>query len=371
MSRASVLGRASMIVLAVAGLPILGTLAWWTLRPHREFAGVPEGTGTWAIAEGRGHHAFVDLISWRGQLYLAHVVAPYHMGTPRSRVAVGVSEDGETFEDIAELGLPGRDIRDPKLAVVGGRLFLYVLANDSFLALPHETLLATSEDGRVWSDFRRIGQPGWLFWRPETQDGKTWWAPVFRPGEAVLVRSGDGIHWMEVSTIYLGADASETALALLPDGSLVATVRLEPPDALLLGSDRSGTMVAWAKPPYRSWRHHRTGESRLDGPALFVVDGRAYAVGRRQPPPLLGLTGHGGLLSRKRTALYRVEEAGLVHLGDLPSSGDTSYAGVVVREEDVLVAYYTSDPRRDPPWLLGMWLSTEVRVARIPREAFR
>ena len=56
-------------------------------------------------------------------------------------------------------------------------------------------------------------------------------------------------------------------------------------------------------------------------------------------------------------------------LSDLPSAGDTSYAGAVIRDGDLYVAYYTSRIDRDYPWLLGMFLRSDVRMARIPVEA--
>jgi hypothetical protein len=94
-----------------------------------------------------------------------------------------------------------------------------------------------------------------------------------------------------------------------------------------------------------------------------------FAVARWQPPPHGGLWKLGGTLVRKRTGLYRVEPERLVYLSDLPSAGDTSYAGVVLREDALYTEYYTSRIDRDYPWLLGMFLPTELRMARIPLEA--
>ena len=111
--------------------------------------------------------------------------------------------------------------------------------------------------------------------------------------------------------------------------------------------------------------------TRLDGPNLFSLDGVVYAVGRYQPDPNGFLTRMGGILSRKRTALYRVEPDRLVRLSDLPSSGDTSYAGVAVRDGALYVDYYTSRIDRDWPWLFGMALRTDIRMARIPLDALR
>jgi hypothetical protein len=107
----------------------------------------------------------------------------------------------------------------------------------------------------------------------------------------------------------------------------------------------------------------RSQVTRLDGPALFRIDDTVYAVARHQAGRRGFWTRLGGALS---PALYRVEPGRLVHLSDLPSAGDTSYAGVVRRGDDVYVDYYTSRIDRDFPWLLGMFLRTDVRMARFP-----
>jgi hypothetical protein len=56
-----------------------------------------------------------------------------------------------------------------------------------------------------------------------------------------------------------------------------------------------------------------------------------------------------------------------VHLFDLPSNGDTSYTGVVVRGDDIFISYYTSPIDKDYPWVVGVCFlpKTEVRMARI------
>jgi hypothetical protein len=48
---------------------------------------------------------------------------------------------------VAELGVAGEDIRDPKFAAIGDRLFLYALPNRGFAAVPYGTVYATSTGG--------------------------------------------------------------------------------------------------------------------------------------------------------------------------------------------------------------------------------
>jgi hypothetical protein len=72
-----------------------------------------------------------------------------------------------------------------------------------------------------------------------------------------------------------------------------------------------------------------------------------------------------GLYSRKRTSIFLVEPEGLRYLTDLPSAGDTSYAGIVIQGNELFASYYTSPPAKDQTWLLGMLRPASIRMARI------
>ena len=102
------------------------------------------------VADGR-HNSNTDMILWRDRLLLVHDTRPYHLGTPESRLVVRSSKDGHQWETLAELAVAGKDIRDPKLAVIGGRLHLYALPNSGTYAVPESTVLATSDDAVRWS----------------------------------------------------------------------------------------------------------------------------------------------------------------------------------------------------------------------------
>jgi hypothetical protein len=66
-----------------------------------------------------------------------------------------------------------------------------------------------------------------------------------------------------------------------------------------------------------------------------------------------------------------VDPAELRLLTVLPSAGDTSYPGAVVVGDEIMVSYYTSRTDRDYPWLLGMLLPSELRLARLPLVSVR
>jgi hypothetical protein len=264
------------------------------------------------------------------------------------------------------------DIRDPKLAVIAGRLFLYALPNDSLQATPEHTVYATSSDGgRSWSDFQPLANEGWLFWRPKTRDGRVWYVPAYwhEHGASILLRSSDGVSWSQVAQLYQGEANDETAIEFLPDGRMLATARLEVAADSVLGHPDASTLLMTAAPPYTQWTRARSRVTRLDGPVLFRHAGRVFAVARFQPSRRGPFSHPASTLARKRTSLFRLEPERMVWLSDLPSAGDTAYAGAVLRNGALWVEWYTSRVDRDWPWLLGMFLPSEIRMGRIPLEA--
>ena len=366
---ASILRAVRLLLALLAGLLALVALpaAYLALRPNRAQVDPRLGVESWVVVSDGEHNSNTDMILWRGRFLLVHAASPWHLGTPRSRLLVKQSDDGRAWQTLAELRVPGQDIRDPKVVAIGDRLFLYALPNDSTYATPERTVLATSEDAARWTDFEPVGPDGWLFWRPKTRDGRTWYVPAYwhDHGESILLRSEDGRDWTQVSVIYRGEANDETAIEFLPDGRLLATARLEVSADSLRGHSDASTLIAVAKPPYERWSQAKSRVTRLDGPALFAHAGRIFAVARHQPGARGFWTRLGSTFSRKRTALYRVEPERLVHLSDLPSAGDTSYAGVVLRDGQLWTDYYTSRIDRDYPWLLAMFLPTEIRMARM------
>ena len=99
---------------------------------------------------------------------------------------------------------------------------------------------------------------------------------------------------------------------------------------------------------------------------LAPYNGRVYAIARYQATHARRYVELGGMYSRKRTSLFLVEDSGLRYLTDLPSSGDTWYAGVVaIQGVELYASYYTSPPEHDITWVMGMFRPSHIRMARI------
>jgi hypothetical protein len=341
-------------------------LGYWRLRPNGSIIDPSLGIENWTAVGDGMHNSNTDLIFWRDHFYLIHASSPWHFGSKKCKLVLWRSADARSWERINEFKFSDQDIRDPKFAAIGGRLMLYVLKNITFNPEPNGTAVMYSEDGVQWTEPAEIEPKGWLFWRPKTRDGVTWYVPAYwyEHGKSILLSSSDGIAWKQVSVIHEGDRNDETDIEFLPDGRMMATARLEISDNLF-GDLDACTLIAVSEPPYSEWTSVRCRVTRLDGPCLFPYDGAVYAVGRHNPDGDRFLNHYGGILGRKRTALYKLEENRLVHLSDLPSAGDTSYAGCVIRGDDLFISYYTSRIDRDYPWILGMVCPSEIRIARV------
>ena len=368
----------TILGLLVLGLAILFT--YWYLRPNRAQVNTEIVLDTWAITNDDLHNSNTDMIEWQGAYYLSFVSSPYHFGNDASVMHVKRSYDqGRTWDEVATYNPPDEDIRDPKFAAIGERLFLYALKNTSFVAEPYISVYAYTEDGVTWTDFALIPDlDGWLFWRPITQDGEMFYNSAYwwEHGKSVLLKSTDGIQWEIVSQIYAGGRNDETEIEFLPDGRMIATGRLEYATFAdgAFGDKRGATLIAVSEPPYETWTElTQSLVARLDGPYLFTYNDRVYSLGRFQPD--LGKSGpwtaQGSVLSRKRTALYEIREDGLAYLTDLPSNGDTSYVGLVIAGETSYATYYTSPLNHDFPWIMGMFSPTSVRMAKIDLPAMQ
>lgn len=321
----------------------------------------------WDVVNDGLHNSNTDLIFWREAFYLVHAASPFHFANKRCKLVILRSIDAKIWQRITEFGADGEDIRDPKFAAIDGRLFLYALKNRDFKAEPYTSVFTISVDGENWPHYQKIEPPGWLFWRPKTQDGVNWYVPAYwwEHGKSVLLHSQDGINWAIHSTIYEGDRNDETDCEFLPGGRMLVTARLEVSESIF-GSAQGCTLITAADPPYTDWTTRtKSYLTRLDGPCLFPYNGQIYTVGRFQPRLNGPFSLQGSAFAKKRTSLFSVQEDKLQRLFDLPSSGDTSYAGCVLRGDDLYTCYYTSDITKDPIWIYGMTRPSAIRMARI------
>ena len=321
------------------------------------------------------HNENTDLFRWHGAVWFVHRTAESQVLGPNSSLRIYRSRNrGRSFELQAVLPAPDdRDVRDPSFYEVGGRLHIKAitrLANfglrdtnvDSIAVETH------SDDGVTWSPFQPIGPVRWGFWSVREHDG-VHYSAAYEDGDlrVQLFRSTDGVQWTGGPIVYdVSADTPlETELVFMPSGRLLALVRMDGTDLEILGSaGRLRTKICWADPPYDTFAcPAELNGVRLDGPRAFFWRRRLFVVARKHflAPEI-----------RKRTALYEITGTldggplAISEWGELPSAGDTSYAGVArVDARRVLVTWYSSPPTDDINWVLGLIGQTDIWQATI------
>lgn len=179
---------------------------------------MPTALESWpAVADGL-HNSNTDLIYWRGEFWLAHAAAPWHFRSTRTRIVIRRSPDARAWTETASFSVPGEDVGDPKLAVIGDKLFLCFLPNRHFPEpQPYTTLVTASNDGAAWEAPAPVEPSGWLLWRPKKLgDELVVTAYWHEHGRAALLRSSDGRRWRTAGdTSYAGV--------VVHDGSVYAS----------------------------------------------------------------------------------------------------------------------------------------------------
>jgi hypothetical protein len=320
------------------------------------------------------HNENTDLIAWQGAIWLVHRTARSQILGPDSSLHVYRSDDGGAhFTQTALLPAPSdRDLRDPCFYVVGGSLFIKALTrlpvtSERDTAVDTVAVATQSADGVTWSALQPIGPHGWSFWRIKERAG-VYYTAAYADGDLsiALFSSTDGLAWTRGADVYtVSADTPvETEIAFMPSGRMLALVRMDGTDVELLGDHgRLRTKVCWALPPYASFDcpDEITGQ-RLDGPLDFFSAGRLFVVARKHLP-----TG-----MRKRTSLFEVTgtlEGGPIAVrewGELPSAGDTAYAGAAPLDgQRFLLSWYSSEVDLDESWINGIIDASDIWQATV------
>jgi hypothetical protein len=322
------------------------------------------------------HNENTDLIAWKGAIWFVHRTAGSQILGPNSSLRVYRSRNGgRTFRLQAIVPAPvDRDIRDPSFYIVGKRLHIKAITRLPGFALRDAdagsvSIETHSTNGRRWSRLNPIGPEGWGFWRVKELDGVLYSA-AYQDGDlqVVLYRSRDGVHWRSGPQIYgVSADTPlETELVFSPSGKrMLGLVRMDGNDFELLGNnDNLRTKICWARKSFRSFDCPQEFHGvRLDGAVAWWWHRRVFVVARKHIE---------GPDFRKRTALYEIKgnfEGGPLSIkewGELPSAGDTSYAGVSpLGGSRFLVTWYSSPLAGDPSWLEGFQGQTDIWQAQL------
>lgn len=326
----------------------------------------------------------------QGRLFLAFRNAPLHFASAKARLIVLSSPDlGRTWVYETSFAT-GRDLREPFLLEVDGRLLLYYaeLGDHAYTFEPLALWRSSRCGPRCWTAAEKWGGPGEIAWDFKVRAGRAWMTSyrgkhydLGTPSIDIRFRSSvDGLAWQDVGSgsVYRGG-ATEASFEFDRRGALWAITRNEDGDATGFGSQ-----VASAEPGAPgSWRFPaHSNPSRFDSPRLFRHGQQIYLLARRDLGPPAGarfpsLSGEfrkllvwaSYSLQPKRTALYRLDPASRRFdlVCDLPSAGDTAFPSIVrLSAHEFLIANYSSAfHHADRSWIWGQLNGTGIYFVRL------
>ncbi len=282
------------------------------------------------IWDAAPHNAFTDLVRFQDRWFCVFREGEGHV-SPDGALRVITSMDGVEWQSAARITSANSDLRDAKISVTpSGQLMLCgaEALHDTSQKF-HQSLAWFSPDGRNWSERFAIGEPDYWLWRVTWHKGTAYGVGyATRPGaEGVrLYFSKDGKDFKTLAqdkAFFSGREGNESSIVFQPDDGAVCLLRRD--------IDRGTAQIGVAKPPYTTWEWKDLG-LHIGGPHLLrLPDGRLIAAGRLQVP-----MAHTSLVWIDPTAGTAQEFL------TFPSSGDTSYPGLVLHEGILWVSYYSS-----------------------------
>ena len=286
------------------------------------------------------HNAFTDLIRFRGKWYCSFREGSGHVSADGA-VRIIRSEDGKKWSSAAHMTSERADLRDPKMCVTpDGKLMVTAAAALGERASGgHRCVVWTSSDGSEWSDMKWMdAEKNMWLWRVTWHQDTAHSVGYRTGGDERFVRlysSSDGVHYDTlVPRLFEKGYPNEATLRFLKDDRCLCVLRRDGP------RDNPTAQLGISRPPYEDWTWKDLG-TRIGGPDFtrlpdgrFVVAARLYDGGTRTS--LLWLD---------------PEEGTLDEFVELPSGGDTSYPGLVWREGELWVSYYSSHEGRTSIYL--------------------
>lgn len=286
------------------------------------------------------HNAFPDLIFAKGYYYVTFREGNSHVDNSNDGVVrVMRSKDFDQWEQVALFEHKDGDVREARLSVMPDGRILVNLAVGLWKDKTYEWLNSfvsfSDKDGKNFSALQKatidpslnvINEWVWrvtwnknvgygILYRSVGDQSKDW--------EVYLMKTTDGVKYDLVSQIRVSGRPNESTVRFDSNGKLYAMVRRE-------ADDKMG-MLSKSDFPYTNWKSTPLS-FRLGGPNFLFSGKDRLIMGSRYYQESKSNTGifvtdmHGKLLKRVL----------------LPSGGDNSYPGMVIRDGKLYVVYYSS-----------------------------
>jgi len=294
------------------------------------------------IWDRAAHNAFTSMIDFNGKLYCAFRESNGHVSDINGSIRVISSDDGQNWHSVELVSELGIDLRDPQLSItpdnkimlnIGGSIY----TGGKLVAMSPKVSFSDSQ-GTSFSPLQNIvldqaikTEKDWL-WRATWHKGKVY-AGVYQPSKdksVQLVVSEDGINYKFITTFEV-SQGNETTLRFRSNDEMVAIVRR--------GGNNNGA-IGSSTAPYKNWKWNAL-DRKLGGPDMMLLENGQILAATREY-----------LASEQKTILLKVDLNGsTTKLLTLPSGGDCSYPGLLLKGNTLLVSYYSSHEEKTAIYL--------------------
>lgn len=280
------------------------------------------------IWEADCHCAFTDLIFFKNKFYCTFREAFDHMSFD-GVIRIISSSDGEKWELSATIELKKSDLRDPKLSITSDNRLMLNTGSRKKTKKGVGTYSITyfSDDGNNWSEafICDSGKNTWR-WSTSWHNNKAYsMAYTGKDSLGAIYSSSDGKVWNKIQgEIFPKAEerGSETSIVFTEELAYCLLRRD-------LGTNHA--MLGTSIYPYSSWEW-KDLKQYIGGPKMISFGDKLLVSGRFYQDNTLF------------TAVTFLDPKSLEfeEFLKLPSSGDCSYPGLVLKDDILYISYYSS-----------------------------
>jgi hypothetical protein len=287
-----------------------------------------------AYQEGR-HKAFTDITFFDNQFFLVFREADKHAFGEDGVVHLYSSLDGAEWTFIQEIVQTGIDLRDPKFALNGDKLSLYIhgstYENQKIKSFTGYNLEYSQIDGwlapkSVFLDNLApvansiLGNEAWP-WRITWHENKAY-SVGYNGNEIFDIYSSDDGLFFEKQNVFqsISKDPSEATIRVSNSGEFYTMVR----------RNQGSTLLGRTRNPTGEWDWFAEIDiENFRGPNFLTLDDNKLLFS-------------GAFYSWVFLGVYDLETKKYKQLIDIPSFGDGSYPGMIIKDNILWLSYYTS-----------------------------
>lgn len=291
------------------------------------------------ISKPAAHSAFTDLIENPFDKSGKTLLCCYRQATNHvsaDGLLIILTIDKKSFRVLTRVRIQENDadLRDPKFSYDGKRLILTTYAKTYLDSGKMVTKMLTyfSTTGQSWSGKNSFGNSGWWLWNHAWFNSQAYGFAYNRPSNTLSLYKGDPTRTMQLhkdDVFNLNKQGkgypNESTILFNDKGNASVFLRRD--------ADSFSAQFGTSKPPYTKWEWHDLG-IYIGGPAAVALSANLFIVAGR----------HVDWETRQFTTkiwLFDSELKKLTQMYTLPSSGDTSYPGLVVEGDHLYVSYYS------------------------------